>query len=150
MLDLYSPFDTAEGTDFFVSEALAAKHQEPGLQQQPLFLPTPDNHHAHERPSAPPHAPSKEADKAKKSSGTRRTAPFSAQELFQVAQVALDVRIFEAKYGERANTEKAMGDRIREQGIMGSNALFKNRMNELLVWHEVVVFNLMLTHFYVY
>jgi hypothetical protein len=132
-----------------VSEALAAKHQEPGLQQQPLFLPTPNNHHAHERPSALPHAPSKKADKAKKLSGTRCTTPFLVWELFQVAQVVLNVHIFEAKYGERSNTEKAMGDRIREHGIVVSNALFKNQMNELLVWHEVHVSNLMLMRFYV-
>jgi hypothetical protein len=150
MLDLYSPFDTAKGTDFFVSEALAAKHQEPGLQQQPLFLPTPDNHHMLKRPSAPPHAPSKEADKAKKLLGMCHTTHFLAWELFQIVQVALNVRIFKAKYDEWANAKKAMGDRICKQGIMGSNALFKNQMNELLVWHEVGVSNLMLTHFYAY
>ena len=80
MLDFYSPFDTAEGTVFFVSEALAVKHHELGLQQQPLYLPTPNKD-----ASAPPHAPSKEADKAKKSSGMRRTTPFSVAQVVTLA-----------------------------------------------------------------
>ncbi|KIM72074.1 hypothetical protein PILCRDRAFT_16465 [Piloderma croceum F 1598] len=43
---------------------------------------------------------------------------------------------FEAKFGERGDTEKAMGDKVQEHGIMGSNGLFKTHMLEMLIWHE--------------
>lgn len=70
MTDVIDEIGTKYSTvTLFIHLVSEAKHQEPGLQQQPLYLPTPNNRHTHERPSALPHA-SKEADKAKKSSGT--------------------------------------------------------------------------------
>ena len=62
-------------------------------------------------------------------------------------QAALDVRIFEAKFGERGDAEKTMGDKVREHGIMGSNGLFKTRMLEMLIWHEVRVSDHFLPHY---
>jgi hypothetical protein len=142
----YNPFDSEQDTSLFVSQVLS----DPLASQTPAahldfvntFASAPNGNNSLVTQLASA-TPSKLSVKAGKLSGgmgsTRRTAPFSAKELFEVLQAALEVRIFEAKFGERKNTEIAMGDMVRGHGIAGSNGLFKTRMLEMLTWHEVRV-----------
>ena len=74
------------------------------------------------------------------SAATRRTAPFTGKELFELVQAAIAVKFFEAKHGEKGHKVKEMGTLLRAQGIPGSDGIFKTRMVEILAWHEVRFF----------
>ena len=74
---------------------------------------------------------------SKTSAATRRTAPFTGKELFELIQAAIAVKFFEAKHGEKGHKVKEMGSLLRAQGIPGSDNIFKTRMLEMLAWHEV-------------
>jgi hypothetical protein len=47
------------------------------------------------------------------------------------------VKVFAAAHGQKGATHKAMGDMLRKMGIEGSDKLFINRVEQLLVWHTV-------------
>lgn len=68
---------------------------------------------------------------------SKRTDPFTARELFDILQAALEVKLFQAKHGEKGEREEEMTTRIKQQGVQGSKAIFKTRLNELLIWHQV-------------
>lgn len=142
----YCPFSSDEGTANFVSDILSSgsiAQPQPPLTHHEFILTPVSFNDDQQNPATPLRMPPKASITAVKPSGTaRRTVPFSAKELFEVVQAALNVRIFEAKFGERGDTEKAMGDKIQEHGVLGSNGLFKTRMLEMLVWHEVRVSDL--------
>jgi hypothetical protein len=70
----------------------------------------------------------------------KRTDPFTAWELFDILQAALEVKLFQAKHGEKGECEEEMATRIKQRGVQGSKVLFKTRLNELLVWHQVCAF----------
>ena len=74
---------------------------------------------------------------SKTSEATRRTAPFTGKELFELIQAAIAVRFFEAKHGEKGHKVEEMGSLLRAQGIPGSDNIFKTRMLEMLAWHKV-------------
>ncbi|KAJ7134492.1 hypothetical protein C8R44DRAFT_870122 [Mycena epipterygia] len=70
--------------------------------------------------------------------GTRRNAaqPFTGKELFDILQTAIRVKYFTAKHGEKGAKDKELGAEIRKLNIMGSDAIFKARIMDMLVYHE--------------
>lgn len=60
----------------------------------------------------------------------------SGRELLQIALAANEGKLFAATHGQKAATRKAMGDKLREIGIKGSDKLFVTRIEEMLVWHH--------------
>lgn len=67
----------------------------------------------------------------------RRSVPFSAKELFQIAQAAVSVRWFDCKHGERGGKEREMCAILREAGVPGSIKQFKDRLAEIMIWQAV-------------
>ena len=136
-------FDSTEGTDAFVSSALTSFPSTPlpplpvpaslpNYSQDPVTLPP--------APTTPSPAPSKAVLKSSKLFRvSKHTTPFSAKELFEVMQAALNVKIFETKFGKKGERKKEMGDKICGHGILGSNGIFETHMLELLTWHEVCI-----------
>ena len=72
-----------------------------------------------------------------KTAGSRRVAPFTAKELFQLMQAAVTVRFYEAGHGQKKIKDDELLQVMRTLGIQGSIAVFKTRLSELLLWHTV-------------
>ena len=58
--------------------------------------------------------------------GSKYTSAFSAQELFEVLQAAIVVKLFEAKHHKKGDMEKELGEKIRGAGICRSDKQFKS------------------------
>ena len=74
------------------------------------------------------------------SAATRRTAPFTGKEFFELVQAAIAVKFFEAMHSEKGYKVIEMGILLRTQGIPVSDGIFKTQMVEMLAWHEVYFF----------
>ncbi|KAF8634335.1 hypothetical protein AX17_004213 [Amanita inopinata Kibby_2008] len=102
---------------------------------RPSELATPTASHLPTVPSPADHIlihnpPPTEASKPKPA-GSRRVTPFSAQELFQLAQSAITIRFFEAGHGEKGAKEKALDPEKAPQAIsdvIENSAMYRDRI----------------------
>ncbi|KDQ64011.1 hypothetical protein JAAARDRAFT_187396 [Jaapia argillacea MUCL 33604] len=62
--------------------------------------------------------------------------PFSAADLVQLARVANDMNVYSSKRGEVTVTWNKMADKLRELGLQHSTAVFRNKLESLLQWHD--------------
>lgn len=101
----------------------------PHAPPPPGFVPT--------HPPAP--VPTNPNHSSKKAAPSRRSKnnPFNAHDLFQIVHVANETGLVKADYGTKTDTLKAFGDRLRAQGIAGSNNTFKEKVQELINFHTV-------------
>lgn len=72
-----------------------------------------------------------------KQSGVRRTWPFDARELFQIAQAALETSVVSAPQGAKGKTQDAFTELVNGQGIVGSKGTFLQHLDDLIEYHAV-------------
>jgi hypothetical protein len=70
-------------------------------------------------------------------SNPSRRSKYTKRQLYDLIQVALEVNFFMAQRGEKGATLKAFGNGCRKLGIKGSNGVLKDRMFQLLAYHDV-------------
>ncbi|KAF7333908.1 hypothetical protein MSAN_02403600 [Mycena sanguinolenta] len=80
-----------------------------------------------------PKATRKPSGKAPKEAGEPK---YSARNLLDIAQTAIDVQLFAAKYGEKGKKLSEFGAAVRKLGIPGSDGQLKARLMDLLTFHE--------------
>ncbi|KAJ6467730.1 hypothetical protein C8R45DRAFT_938386 [Mycena sanguinolenta] len=61
---------------------------------------------------------------------------YSARNLLDIAQTAIDVQLFAAKYGEKGKKLAEFGTAVRKLGVLGSDGQLKARLMDLLTFHE--------------
>ncbi|KAJ7842505.1 hypothetical protein B0H13DRAFT_2413619 [Mycena leptocephala] len=61
---------------------------------------------------------------------------YSARNLFDIVQIAIDIDFFTAKHGEKAKKVAELGIAVRKLGIEGSDGVLKSRLLEVLAFHE--------------
>ncbi|KAJ6629024.1 hypothetical protein B0H10DRAFT_1939923 [Mycena sp. CBHHK59/15] len=64
------------------------------------------------------------------------TSVYTAHELFDILQTAIDVQLYTAKHGEKGAKDKEFGTAVRKRHIQGNDTVLKTRVAELLVFHE--------------
>jgi hypothetical protein len=62
---------------------------------------------------------------------------YSARNLFDIVQIAIDIDFFTAKHGEKAKKVAELGIAVRKLGIEGSDGVLKSWLLEVLAFHEV-------------
>ncbi|KAF7373040.1 hypothetical protein MSAN_00511500 [Mycena sanguinolenta] len=61
---------------------------------------------------------------------------YSARDLRDIVETALEVGLFTAKHGEKTKKLAEFGAAVRKLGIMGSDAVLKARLLDTLTYHE--------------
>lgn len=69
-----------------------------------------------------------------------RKVKYTKRQLYDLIQVALEVNFFMAQHGEKGATLKAFGNGCRKLRIKGGDSVLKDRMLELLAYHDVRFF----------
>jgi hypothetical protein len=73
-------------------------------------------------------------------------AGFTARDLMDILMTGIEVEFYTAKHGEKGAKEHEFGTAIRKLGIQGSDQVFKTRLNELLIFHEVRLLFIVFRH----
>ncbi|KAJ7838587.1 hypothetical protein B0H14DRAFT_2788858 [Mycena olivaceomarginata] len=116
--------------------------QQPAVSQQPQFLP---NCHVPPAPNPALHGPvptlhvpaPKSMRKQPANAAKEPSEPkYSARNLLDIVQTAIEVRLFTAKHGEKGKKLIEFGTAVRKLGIPGSDATLKSRLLEVMKFHE--------------
>lgn len=125
--------------------------QQPAVSQQPQFLPNyyvppapkPALQDAYPRQiqGAVPalHVPAPKSTRKQPANAPKEPgeSKYSARNLLDIVQTAIEVGLFTAKHGEKGKKLIEFGTAVRKLGIPGSDATLKSRLLEVMNFHEV-------------
>jgi hypothetical protein len=125
--------------------------QQPAVSQQPQFLPNyhvppapnPALHVAYPMQSQGPvptlHVPAPKSTRKQPPNAAKEPSEpkYSARNLLDIVQTAIEVGLFTAKHGEKGKKLIEFGTAVRKLGIPGSDATLKSRLLEVMNFHEV-------------